>query len=134
MEGLREQDVVGGRIRFLLIGKSVMLVSYSRILSIILILIDFSDFMTVRRIPLQKHRYVSSIDDEEMDVDVDADADAGDESRPEDPEAPLFLEKIRAKLLTDRALHDQVSVCFCFSFNSNTPPSSSTNGVIGLFV
>lgn len=54
--------------------------------------------MSVRRIPLHKHQYLSK--DGEIDVD--------DESRPEDADTILFLEKIRKKLLTDRALYDQV--------------------------
>jgi ATP-dependent RNA helicase DDX55/SPB4 len=38
--------------------------------------------------------------------------DVDDETRPEDPDTTLFFEKIRKKLLTDRALHDQAVKAF----------------------
>ncbi|KAE9410543.1 DEAD-domain-containing protein [Gymnopus androsaceus JB14] len=64
--------------------------------------VGYVDFMTVRRIPLQKHRYLSK--DGEMDVD--------DVSRPEDSDTVVFLEKIRKKLLMDRTLYDQSAKAF----------------------
>lgn len=54
------------------------------------------DFMSVRRIPLKEYDYISDspIQDEDL--------------RSEDPTVSVALANIRRKLLTDRALHDQV--------------------------
>ncbi|KAJ4478107.1 DEAD-domain-containing protein [Lentinula aciculospora] len=56
--------------------------------------VGYVDFVSVRRIPLQKHQYL--VKDGEMIMD--------DDSRPEDPDSVLFLGKMRKRLLTDRIL------------------------------
>ncbi|KAF9075786.1 DEAD-domain-containing protein [Rhodocollybia butyracea] len=65
--------------------------------------VGYVDFMSVRRIPLQKHRYLSK--DQGTITD-------DDELRPEDPDTALHLQKIRQRLLTDRYLHDQAAKAF----------------------
>ncbi|KAJ3752135.1 DEAD-domain-containing protein [Lentinula raphanica] len=62
----------------------------------------FVDFMSVRRIPFQKHPYL--VKEGEKDVD--------DELRVDDPDIESFLNKIRQKLLTDRSLHDDAAKAF----------------------
>ncbi|KAJ4481564.1 DEAD-domain-containing protein [Lentinula edodes] len=64
--------------------------------------VGYVDFMSVRRIPMQKHSYL--VKEGEMDVD--------DDSRPDDPDGGFFLENIRQKLLTDRSLHNQAAKAF----------------------
>ncbi|KAF5390553.1 hypothetical protein D9757_002771 [Collybiopsis confluens] len=64
--------------------------------------VGYVDFMAVRRIPLQKHQYITN----------DRSTGEDEESQPEDPGARLFLQTVRAKLLTDRTLHDQAAKAF----------------------
>jgi ATP-dependent RNA helicase DDX55/SPB4 len=60
------------------------------------------DFMAIRKIPLKERSYF-------MD-DASAQRSEADGSvQPEDPKVSTLLHQIRRKLLTDRALHDQVS-------------------------
>ncbi|KAI0082790.1 DEAD-domain-containing protein [Panus rudis PR-1116 ss-1] len=63
---------------------------------------DYVDLMSVRKIPLKEHLPFSS--------DGPSSSTAADES--EDPEVQRTLEKIRKKLLTDRALHDKAVKAF----------------------
>jgi ATP-dependent RNA helicase DDX55/SPB4 len=61
--------------------------------------LSFSDFLSIRKIPLNERPYLTE------------GGDLGDpEDRSDDPEVHIFLDKIRSVLLTDRAIHDQESL------------------------
>lgn len=57
------------------------------------------DLMAVRKIPLKRHGFLLANGEE---------SEEEEETRPEDPGVGEFLQKIRTKVLADRALNDQV--------------------------
>lgn len=57
------------------------------------------DFLAVRKIPLKEHPYITENQQQHQE----------EETRSEDPNVSLFLNKVRAVLKTDRAIHDLVS-------------------------
>lgn len=58
----------------------------------------FLDFLTVRKIPLKEHPYITENQQQHQE----------EETRSDDPNVTLFLNKVRAVLKTDRAIHDLV--------------------------
>ena len=67
-------------------------------LPLCLYLTPFLDFLAVRKIPLNEHPYITENQQQHQD----------DETRSEDPNVTLFLNRVRAVLKTDRAIHDLV--------------------------
>ncbi|KAF8812464.1 DEAD-domain-containing protein [Phlegmacium glaucopus] len=55
----------------------------------------FCDFLTIRKIPLKEHPYITENQQQQEE-----------ETRPEDPNVNSYLNKIRAILKTDRSIHD----------------------------
>ncbi|ESK96000.1 atp-dependent rrna helicase spb4 [Moniliophthora roreri MCA 2997] len=62
--------------------------------------VEYVDLMSVRRIPMKKHPYITH------------DGSPEDEERPEDPDVAVYLQKSRVLLRADRALHDQAAKAF----------------------
>jgi ATP-dependent RNA helicase DDX55/SPB4 len=62
-----------------------------------LFLTPFLDFLAVRKIPLKKHPYI-----------IENQQQQEEEPRSEDPHVTTYLNKVRAVLKTDRAIHDLV--------------------------
>ncbi|KAK0468378.1 DEAD-domain-containing protein [Desarmillaria tabescens] len=65
--------------------------------------VGYVDLMAVRKIPLKRHGFLLANGQE---------SDEEEETRPEDPEVGEFLQKIRTKVLADRALNDQAMKAF----------------------
>jgi ATP-dependent RNA helicase DDX55/SPB4 len=66
---------------------------------------EYVDFLAVRKIPL-KRRTRFRVDGKPVEDGVEEQ----EVQREEDPEVQLALERMRAVLLTDRALHDKVFI------------------------
>lgn len=104
-EELHEQDAVGGHTLSSLVGNSSLLVSGTSRFLVETFLTDRTsiDFMSIRKIPLKQHGYISkdlsvrSVEDTEQD---------------RDDEVESYLSRIRTNVLTDRALNDQASNSF----------------------
>jgi hypothetical protein len=65
--------------------------------------------MAIRKIPLKERSYLR---DGVLAAEVD-------NSVPEDPEVSRFLDQIRRKLRTDRALHDQAGILHISALTMN---------------
>lgn len=63
------------------------------------------DFLSVRKIPLKEQPYLAA-------PGVSPTMPLEDDARPEDSEVPIFLDRMRQTLLTDRALHDLAAKAF----------------------
>ncbi|KAL0949539.1 hypothetical protein HGRIS_009588 [Hohenbuehelia grisea] len=63
--------------------------------------VEYVDLMAVRKIPLKEHKYLMA-----------SGPASGDEDRPEDPAAAIYLEKMRKAVLADRMLNDQAAKAF----------------------
>lgn len=64
-----------------------------------IVLRSFEDFMSIRKIPLKEHPYLTdggSTSSQERD------------ERPIDPQVDISIVQIRKVILSDRAIHDQV--------------------------
>jgi hypothetical protein len=68
-------------------------------LVIYLVLRSLEDFMSIRKIPLKEHYYLPGGDS----------ASSEELERPIDPQVDAFMLQIRNVILSDRAIHDQVS-------------------------
>ncbi|OSD08658.1 DEAD-domain-containing protein [Trametes coccinea BRFM310] len=64
--------------------------------------VDYVEFMSVRKIPLKERPRFAQDGSPKLDDNMDA----------EDPEVPTVMQKIRQKILTDRALHDKAAKAF----------------------
>ena len=60
--------------------------------------LPFLDFLAVRKIPLKEHPYITENQQQHQK----------EETRSEDADVALFLNKVRVVLKTDRAIHDLV--------------------------
>jgi ATP-dependent RNA helicase DDX55/SPB4 len=60
----------------------------------------FEDFMSIRKIPLKEHSYLT---------DGDPAPSQEPDERPTDPQVDVFMLQTRKVILNDRAIHDQVS-------------------------
>lgn len=67
-------------------------------LPLCLYLTPFLDFLAVRKIPLKEYPYITENQQQRQE----------EETRSEDLNVTLFLNKVRVVLKTDRALHDLV--------------------------
>ncbi|KAG5732316.1 ATP-dependent rRNA helicase SPB4 [Termitomyces sp. T112] len=65
--------------------------------------IEYTDFMSIRKIPLRRRAYLNK---ESLSSTTD------DEDRQEDAQVAEYLERIRGILLTDRGIHDQAAKAF----------------------
>ena len=72
-----------------------------------------SDFMAVRKIPLKQRPYLTDSATESNSAEVrQASSEEGinESRRPSDPAVQKILALIRKRVLSDRALHDQVGI------------------------
>jgi len=69
----------------------------------------FLDFLTIRQIPLKEHPYITENQEQQ------------EENRREDSNITSYLNKVRAILETDRAIHDLVAFFFSDSIFRLTP-------------
>jgi ATP-dependent RNA helicase DDX55/SPB4 len=76
--------------------------------SVCLRLILSADFLAIRKIPISERPYFTGSGDQPMDLPP-AGEDEDEPTRPDDAEVSVFLGRIRKTILTDRAIHDQVS-------------------------
>jgi hypothetical protein len=84
-------------------------------------LTPFLDFLAVRKIPLKKLSYVTENQQQQEE-----------DKRSEDPRVISYLDKIRAVLKTDRAIHGLVIVTASHSVRCQLTPSISAIGDEGL--
>jgi ATP-dependent RNA helicase DDX55/SPB4 len=72
-----------------------------------------ADFLAIRKIPVSERPCFPAPGDQVMSLAPPLKDDIeGEEGpvRPDDPEVSVFLGRIRKTILTDRAIHDQVSI------------------------
>lgn len=82
---------------------SVSLVVFSSLADI---KISFTDFLSIRKIPMKERAYLTDAHSAITPQD--------DGEHLEDSQVQVFLDRIRSKLLTDRAIHDQASLPLTF--------------------
>jgi ATP-dependent RNA helicase DDX55/SPB4 len=69
-----------------------------------------SDFLAIRKIPISERPYFTGTGDQPLSLPSVGELEDEDEPvRPDDAEVSVFLGRIRKTILTDRAIHDQVS-------------------------
>jgi hypothetical protein len=69
-----------------------------------------SDFLAIRKIPISERPYFTGTGDQPLSLPLAGELEGEDEPvRPDDAEVSAFLGRIRKTILTDRAIHDQVS-------------------------